>query len=120
MRRTILLAAAIAALGATQAHAHARLIHATPRVGSTVSASPHELRLLFSESIDPAQSSVNLSTRDERAVALGPLSLDAKDHRVVVVAVPTTLASGTYHVEWRMTSMDTHRTEGDFTFNVKP
>src|SRR6185312_3889459 len=120
MRRTILLAAAIAALAAGQARAHARLIHASPRVGASVSAPPPELRLSFSRSNDPAQSSVSLCTPDGRAVALGPLSLEAKDHRVVVLAIPAPLASGTYRVQWRMTSMDTHRTEGDFIFKVKP
>jgi methionine-rich copper-binding protein CopC len=120
MRRTILLAVAMTALGVTQAAAHARLIQATPRVGSTVSVSPRELRLFFSESIAPAQSSVSLSARDGRAVTLGPLSLNAKDHRVVVVALPTTLPSGRYRVAWSMTSTDAHQTYGDFTFNLRP
>jgi hypothetical protein len=120
MQNVIVLAFALSALGASEVSAHARLIKATPRVGATVNASPAELRLFFSESIDPSLSSVGMSGPDGRSLTLGRLTLDAKDHRVVVVPIPTPLAAGPYRVEWRMTSMDTHRTEGDFIFRVAP
>jgi methionine-rich copper-binding protein CopC len=120
MRRTILLAAAMVALGAAQAEAHARLVRATPRVGATVKVAPGELRLQFSESIETSLSSIGLSGPDKRPLSLGRLALDPKDHRVVVVPIPTPLMPGAYRVEWRMMSTDAHRTEGDFVFKFAP
>jgi methionine-rich copper-binding protein CopC len=38
---------------------------------------------------------------------------------VIQVSVPK-LAAGRYRVAWRAVSVDTHVTEGDFTFEVKP
>ena len=38
---------------------------------------------------------------------------------VLLVSLPQ-LAPGTYKVTWRVLSVDTHVTEGDFTFDVAP
>lgn len=120
MRKAILLSVVATVLAAGQADAHARLLHASPKVGDTVSRSPGELRLWFSETIEPALSSVTVSDADGRAVATGRLSVDPKDRRVVIVPVPAALPPAVYRVSWHMTSADTHRTEGDFTFRVRP
>lgn len=119
MTRTLLLALGLAALCAGAAQAHARLLRADPRVGSTVAA-PQALRLFFSETIVPARSSVALSGPGGKPAPLGGIGLDPKDPRVVVVPVTARLAPGAYHVAWRMHTPDTHTTEGDFVFKVKP
>jgi methionine-rich copper-binding protein CopC len=118
MMKPLLLALAASALVAGQASAHARLLQSQPRAGATV-VSPAQLRLSFSETIVPAKSSVVLSRPAAKPVTLGPLTLDAKDKRVVVVAVPQKLAPGAYKVRWGMTTTDTHHTEGGFAFTVK-
>lgn len=121
MHRTfLLLAAAAALLSAGRADAHARLIRATPRVGETVARSPPELRLFFSESIDLPASSLTVTGPDGRPVATGRLLLDAQDKRVVIAPLPAPLAPGRYKVVWSMTSVDTHRTDGDYGFKVGP
>jgi methionine-rich copper-binding protein CopC len=120
MFKSLLAAAAIVALGSGQACAHARLIRAQPRVGTTVPQSPVELRLSFSEAIDLAHSTVALRGPGGAPVALGTLRLERSDARVVVAPVLGTLAPATYRVEWSMTSADTHQTDGDFRFTVKP
>jgi len=120
MFKSLLAAAAIAALGTGQACAHARLIRAEPRVGTTVAQSPVELRLSFSEAIDLAHSKVVLRAAGGAPVALGTLRLDRSDGRLVVAPVLGTLGPATYRVEWSMTSADTHQTDGDFKFTVKP
>jgi len=50
----------------------------------------------------------------------GPVSLDPNDSTRLVAAVPSALAPGVYKVSWRVVSVDTHSTEGDYTFEVKP
>ncbi len=120
MRISFMLAAAIAAIFAGHAEAHARLLHASPKVGATVTWSPTELRLWFSETIQPSLSRITLVSGDGRPVRTGRLALDPKDKRVVVLPLLSALATGTYRVSWETTSEDTHNTDGDFVFKVGP
>ena len=64
-------------------------------------------------------SGIELATIDGRAIATGPAISDPGDDKQLVLAVPT-LAPGRYRVSWHVISVDTHRTEGDFTFTVGP
>jgi methionine-rich copper-binding protein CopC len=41
-------------------------------------------------------------------------------HRVVIRVSLQPLAPGDYKVVWRAVSIDTHVTEGDFAFHVRP
>ena len=120
-KTTFALAAILAAtLCAGEAAAHARLIHASPRVGATLTQAPGELRLSFSEKIDPAGSAVVLIAPDGARAALGALRLDARDPHVVVAPVPVRLAPGRYRVQWTALSVDSHQTQGDFRFSIAP
>ena len=119
MTKIISAIAAVAALAITgQAAAHARLIVSSPKAGATVAA-PKELRLQYSESIVPAASSVAVSGAGGAAVAAGPITLDAKDKRIVVVPVTGAVASGLNTVTWHMKTEDGHETDGKFVFVVK-
>jgi copper resistance protein C len=115
-------AAAVAALAvavAGHAAAHARLIAGAPKAGATVAA-PKELRLQYSETIVPADSSVTVAGPGGAAVTTGKLALDAKDKRVVRVQFAKPPAPGAYKVSWKMKTADGHATDGDFAFTVKP
>ena len=105
---------------APQARAHAFLKHATPPVGGTVSTPPTEISLQFSEPIEPAFSHIELATKAGDAVEIGPVSLDPNDSARLIAVVRPTLAPSVYKVSWRVVSVDTHSTEGDYTFEVKP
>jgi copper resistance protein C len=99
--------------------AHAMLDHATPRVGSTVATSPRELVLWFTEKLEPAFSTVEVRNAQGVAAQSGKPQLDRNDGtqlRVLLKALP----GGTYQVIWRVLSVDTHRTQGSFTFRVGP
>ena len=95
--------------------AHAFLDHADPRVGSTVRSSPTAVTLTFTEGVEPAFSKIEVIDGDGKGVAVGVL--EHPDDTSLRVAVPT-LAAGTYHVKWRVVSVDTHETEGSFTFSI--
>jgi methionine-rich copper-binding protein CopC len=120
MRRALLTLTAAFVLAAGQAQAHAMLEHALPRVGAVVRAAPRELRLWFSERIEPALSNMTLATAAGRPVPIGHLALVPGDGRQVTAAIPAALSPGAYRVRWRVVSVDSHRTQGDFTFEVKP
>jgi copper resistance protein C len=47
------------------------------------------------------------------------MKVDSKDASIMTVSVPN-LPAGTYKVEWKVTSVDTHKTHGSFTFTVQP
>ena len=120
MRETLLLAAGLMALASGQASAHARLVHASPKVGEVVRRSPTEVRLWFSETIELPLSRVTLAPPGGPEVPTGRLALDPQDRHVVVTPLPAGLPPGPYRLNWRVISVDGHRTEGDFTFRVQP
>jgi methionine-rich copper-binding protein CopC len=120
MRARILLAAAGLLLGGLgAARAHAFLDHAQPRVGSTVKVAPKELRLWFTDDLDPAGTSVALLDAAGKAVTTAKPIVDAKDDMVLVLALPV-LPPGRYKVVWQATCPQGHVTKGDFAFLMKP
>ena len=101
----------------TGASAHAFLDRAEPRVGATVHTPPAQVTLWFTERLEPAYSRVKVVDGSGRQVDNADGAVDATDRRVLRASL-TTLAPGTYRVIWRVLSVDTHVTEGDFTFSV--
>jgi methionine-rich copper-binding protein CopC len=99
--------------------AHAFLNQAAPPVGGTVPASPKEIRLTFSEGIEPRFSGIELATGDGRTVATGASAVDPANGKQLVLGLPP-LAPGRYRVHWHVVSVDTHRTEGEYSFVVEP
>jgi copper resistance protein C len=109
------VAVLLAAVASTTAQAHAFLDHAEPRVGSTVPTAPRELALFFTQNLEPAFSSFEVSDANGARVDLGKPSISASTMRVGLKTLPP----GTYRVRWHVLSVDTHTTEGNFTFHVK-
>jgi methionine-rich copper-binding protein CopC len=103
-------------LASTAVHAHAFLDHAEPRVGSTVPAAPREVALFFNEKLEPAFSSVEVSDASGARVDLGKTRVETTTMRIGLKH----LSHGTYRVRWHVLSVDTHTTEGSFTFQVGP
>ena len=100
--------------GATGAWAHAFLDHAEPSVGSTVQTSPREISLSFTEALEPAFSAVEVRDANGARVDQGKARVSASVMRVGLKA----LTPGTYTVQWHALSVDTHKTEGSFSFHV--
>ena len=106
------------ACAATTAFAHAQLEKATPAVGSTV-ASASEIRLEFSEGVEPKFTKVSL-TGPGGAVPLGAGNTEPSNQAVLIVPISKPLSAGVYKVHWQAVSVDTHHTQGTFEFTVKP
>src|SRR6266567_2784110 len=98
------------------ADAHAFLDYAVPAVGSSVLASPAQLKLWFTQRLEPAFSTVQVVDRAGKRVDKGDGQGDRADATLLRVSLPP-LAPGKYRVTWRVLSVDTHVTEGDFTFD---
>lgn len=96
--------------------AHAALLQATPPVGSTVSTSPREVRLTFSEGVEKSFSAAEVSAANgERIPARSRV-----EGSEIIVPLSTRLPPGVYRVNWHVLSVDGHRTSGDFRFEVRP
>ncbi len=104
----------VVALGIPAARAHAFLDHATPAVGSTVAAAPDELSLSFTQNLEPAFSTVEVTGPGGSRVDRGKPQISGNTMRVGLQAA----GPGIYHVHWHALSVDTHTTQGSFTFQV--
>ena len=111
------IALAVALPGAAAAHAF--LDHASPRVGSVVERAPAQVSLWFTQELEPAFSSVRVLDASGKQVDAKDKQLDAKDASIMRVSLPP-LPPGKYRVVWRALSIDTHATDGNFTFEVRP
>src|SRR5882762_2366487 len=117
MKRTIVSLFLIILTGAARVEAHAFLKDAQPAVGSTVETSPKEVRIRFTESIEPAVSSTQVFDASGKQVDKRDVHLDPSDHALLHVSLPH-LEPGTYKVLWRVVSVDAHETKGNFTFRI--
>ena len=105
-------------LGAGVAWSHAFLERAEPRVGSTVKSAPSLVRAWFTQELEPAFSTLEVVNEKGERVDRGPAQVDTSSRALLQVPLKP-LGPGTYRVKWRVLSVDTHVTEGDFTFRVE-
>ncbi len=116
MRRFLLACAAlVAATGSAFAHAH--LVSAIPAVDSTVAVAPGEVTISYTEGLEPKFSSIEVTSASGARVDKGDAHLVGTDAKRFAIGLQT-LAPGVYTVTWHATSVDTHKTEGHFTFTV--
>ena len=101
------------------AWAHAFLSSAVPAVGSTVATGPKELRLHFSEDVEVKFSSVKITLEGGKDIGPVKIAVEPSHPQMIVVYLTTPLAPGVYVVHWRVVSVDTHKTQGDYRFTVK-
>ncbi|HEX4350142.1 MAG TPA: copper homeostasis periplasmic binding protein CopC [Verrucomicrobiae bacterium] len=102
----------------SQTWAHAFLDHAEPKVGSAVANAPTEMKIWFTQELEPAFSFVQVSDAQGNEVDKKDTHLDSKDKSLLIVSLPP-LPPGTYTVAWHVVSVDTHKTQGHFQFTVK-
>lgn len=99
------------------ASAHAFLEAATPRVGSTVQTAPDKVAIDYTQGVEPLFSTIEVQDASGTRVDKGDVHLAPGDEKRLVVDLKP-IAAGTYKVIWHVTSVDTHKTEGSFTFTV--
>lgn len=103
------------------AEAHARLTTSSPAAGSALGVAPRDLRLHFTEPVDPRFSRADLVANDGTTVPTSPIETDPADQQTVIVRLldPAALPPGTYVLVWRVLSAaDGHSTSGVLPFSV--
>ena len=117
---SVLGLSSLLALGLTgAASAHAHLKSAVPATGGTVSVAPTELDLTFSEGVNLKFTGVKITGPGNAAVQVGDAMLMGGD-TTLMVPISGTLVAGVYSVSWHALSTDGHKTNGTYTFSVKP
>ena len=116
MRACSLIGLAAIASCAAPAAAHAFLQHADPGAGRRLTMAPTRVVLSFSEQLEPTLSGAAITDGSGRSVAAGAVAIRGK----AMVAPVRPLRPGSYLVTWHVMSIDRHRTEGAYSFTVKP
>lgn len=114
----LIVAVALAWASAT-ASAHAFLDTADPSVGATVKPAPSAVTITFTEALEPHFSSLSVEDGAGQRVDLGDAHTASDDGTRFTVGLKP-LPPGTYTVNWRITSVDTHKTSGSYRFTVAP
>ena len=110
MKRIMLLGLLLA----TPAFAHARLVSSDPAANARIKA-PGQIKLQFSENLEPAFSSASLVDSAGKTV---PVSKSVGSQTITLL--PLALKPGAYKVTWQSVGQDTHRLTGSFGFTVIP
>lgn len=102
--------------GSGAALAHTSLTGASPGQGEVLEVPPEQLHLMFSGTVEPSLSTVEVTGPDGQPVAaeIQP----ASDGGNMLMAVLPELDNGTYEVAYRVVSADGHPVEGSYTFEV--
>jgi copper resistance protein C len=101
--------------GMPMARAHDEVVATVPAQGAVVAAPPERVELQLSRPAQALGTRVLVTGPDGAPVSLGPVEL-----RDTTVAQPLDpdVPSGTYTLEWQVTSADGHPVSGTSTFTV--
>jgi len=106
------------------AYAHPKLVAATPAANATT-APTARLQLVFSERLVQQFSGADVVMTGMPGMKMhGPMRMPgqaslAEDGRTLVVTFAKPLPKGSYRVDWHVVSADTHRVQGNYTFQVQ-
>lgn len=101
---------------ATSAVAHAFLKHAQPGAGAVLKVAPGGVSLIFSEELEPVSSGVAVIDSAGHSVGAGRGAIRGNAIEAPIRPLPP----GKYRIVWHAVSIDAHRTEGSYSFTVKP
>ncbi|MGH8449659.1 copper homeostasis periplasmic binding protein CopC [Pseudomonas sp.] len=106
------------------ASAHPKLLSSAP-VDGAKGAPPAVIELRFSENLLTQFSGAKLTMTDMPGMPNSPMPVKASvaassDPKVMLIKPAVALAVGSYRVDWRAVSSDTHPILGNVVFSVQP
>ncbi|HET9439576.1 MAG TPA: CopD family protein [Longimicrobiales bacterium] len=102
-----------------RAAAHLKLESSSPAQGDTVRASLHEIRVVFSQAVEPRYTTLTLLDNGGNALELGTLvPIGTGKTREFVYQLTHPLVAGDFVVRWRTAGEDGHVVSGSFDFIV--
>ncbi|MGA7456962.1 MAG: copper homeostasis periplasmic binding protein CopC [Methyloceanibacter sp.] len=115
--RQILIAVSLALIASTVAFAHAHLESTTPAADAILPTAPAEVAIVLSEEIEPKFSTIEVTDAHGTRVDKDDVHLASDNAKRLIVSLQP-LDPGSYKVDWKVTSVDTHKTHGSFSFKV--
>ena len=116
MHRTLVVLMAVLLLPCATL-GHGVLDRTEPRAGGQVKVAPSQVKLWFTGALEQAYSRVEVLDAAGKRMDLGDSAVDGANRALLRVSVPA-LPPGNYRVVWRVVSVDSHVTEGQFSFIV--
>lgn len=98
--------------------AHALLARSQPAQRATLSQAPSQVRLWFSETLEPAFCSVDVIGADGKRVSERPARVSPQDAKLLELELPK-LSPGVYTVQYSVVSIDGHAVKAAFRFTVR-
>jgi methionine-rich copper-binding protein CopC len=100
------------------AWAHALLARSQPAQRATLTQPPSQVRLWFSEALEPAFCSVEVMGADGKRVSEHPARVSAQDGKLLELDLPK-LGPGVYTVQYSVVSIDGHAVKAAYRFTVR-
>jgi copper transport protein len=98
--------------------AHALLVRSIPEANAVLDRAPAQVELFFSETVDPAFSTIKVLDANGQPVDNGDTQVDPVDATHLIVSLRS-LPDGIYTVSWKaLSATDGHVTLGSFPFAI--
>ena len=107
--------ALVSTAGAASAHSFPE--HEDPSAGATLAATPAQVTIKYDAPIEKLFDSLQVLDATGQNKAAGTPQVSADGHELSVPVAP--LSPGDYTVKWRVVCIDTHHTEGSYSFTVQ-
>jgi methionine-rich copper-binding protein CopC len=109
---------ALVLLLATPGWPHASLVRSSPARRATLTTAPDRVQLWFNEAIEPKFSRISVRDAAGRQADLGDAHFDPDEPQCLTIGLRA-LGRGTYHVRFRVLSVDGHVVESEFSFTLR-
>ncbi|MGZ4673794.1 MAG: copper resistance CopC/CopD family protein [Ilumatobacteraceae bacterium] len=106
-------------VGAGRVSAHAELLSSDPKPGDVLDQAPRHITLTFNESVEISLGAIRLFDGTGASIDVSAAIHPDGHHDIVEVDVPK-LSNGSYVVDWRVVSADSHPVHAAYTFQVGP
>src|SRR4029079_17300016 len=106
-------------VGVGTAFAHAELLTSDPQPGAVLDASPAHVTLTFNEPVESSLGAIRVFDGTGNSIDVSAARHPDGDSSKVEIDLPK-LADGSYVVDWRVVSADSHPVHAAYTFQVGP
>ncbi|MFQ5780267.1 MAG: copper resistance protein CopC [Nitrospiria bacterium] len=97
---------------------HVFPVRSDPKVGSEIEAPPELVRIWFDGPLESVFSEIKLFDSGGERIDQGKGKVVSNDPTLLTLPLQP-LGPGKYRVRWEVVAKDGHRTEGDFTFQIR-
>ncbi|HEY0518547.1 MAG TPA: copper resistance protein CopC [Ilumatobacteraceae bacterium] len=106
-------------VGVGRVSAHAELLSSDPQPGAVLDTAPAHVRLTFNEPVEISLGAIRLFDGTGASIDISAARHVAGHDDIVEIDLPK-LGNGSYVVDWRVVSSDSHPVHAAYTFQVGP